>query len=74
MVITECVREKEKEEGRRQTLETFIFNKLLLPVDDGENAIFVSYGDVAGLEPPVGRDRVLRRGGIIQIPPNSNNQ
>ena len=48
--------------------ETYlVFDQFLDPVHDGIISLSVASTDVSGLVPPIGRDRLLGRGGIIQV-------
>jgi hypothetical protein len=45
-----------------------IFNKLLAPIDNIIVALLVPNGDISGLEPTVGRDRILGRLRVVEVP------
>lgn len=44
-----------------------VFDELLPSINDIIESILVSNGDIAGFEPPVGSDGVLRRRGVVEI-------
>ena len=54
------------------TLEALVFDQFLAPIDDVVETIGVSRPDVAGLEPPVWRDRVFRRRRVVQVALHTN--
>lgn len=53
----------------KPTLESLIFNQFLLPVDNGTEAILIYNGNIASLEPAIGRDSVFRGFKIVEITP-----
>lgn len=48
-------------------LETLVLDDLLKPVHDEDLVVVVHKPDVAGVQPPVGVDAILRRLRVVQV-------
>jgi hypothetical protein len=61
------VRDEERLQLRRRHLEALVLDDLLEPVDDEDLVVVVHVADVAGVQPAVLVDGVLRRLGVVQV-------
>ena len=58
------IREGDRVEGGRAYL---VIDHFLNPIHDEIKPVSITNGNVSGLEPPIGRERLFIRGGVIQI-------